>query len=380
MGGTRIQQEIYFEDVGMSFSRNLDGEYGTTWGFLVYSEERYKTPIAYTEDKNIADVRLVDANDERGYKYEIDLISEGVTKLYVERDDVVISMEVVVKKPAIIFSKNVIGVVGKTYGFLIYTEDRNEIPKVYVENTEIAEVKLVDKNDERGYKYEVKGLQVGETHIVAEKNNKQYKMYVKFDKNNQIKGIDVSKFQKNIDWSKVKNDGIEFAFIRVGGRYGASGAIYKDEYFNSNIRGALNAGINVGVYFFTQAITEEEAVEEARYVYNNVKNYNITYPIVIDTEYLSGGRHSDISRQQRTNVVKAFCEEIQRLGYTPMIYSNTNWLNNNLYMNQLSQFLVWVAQYNSVCTYKGRYACWQYTSSGRVDGINGNVDMNIWYK
>ena len=379
MGGAKIEQKISFEGVGMSFSRTLNGEYGTTYGFLVLSDDRNGVLNLYTENENIANVRVVDPNDERGYYCEIDLLNEGVTTIIAEKDELTISMEVVVEKPAVIFSREVRGIVGETYGFLMYTDDRNEAPSICVEDSSIADVQIVDPNDQRGYYCEVTGLKDGSTYIIAEKNDKQYKMSVVFTDKGPSRGIDVSRYQLNINWSKVKNNGIEFAFIRAGGRYGASGSIYKDSYFEQNMRGAINAGIDVGVYFFTQAINESEAREEARYVCNLAKNYKVTYPIVIDTEYLSGGRHNNISVLQRTKVVNAFCEEVRRLGYTPMIYANKNWLENNLYMGQLSQYWVWVAQYNTTCTYRGEYKCWQYTSSGKVDGINGKVDMNIWY-
>lgn len=192
-------------------------------------------------------------------------------------------------------------------------------------------------------------------------------------------GIDVSAFQENINWKSVKDDGVEFAMIRVGGRFGASGSIYDDAYFHENMKGALNNGIDVGVYFYTQAVTVQEAIEEARYTCSKLKEYNVRYPVTIDTEYLEGGRHSSISIEQRTEVVKAFCDEVRRQGYTPMIYSNLNWLNHNLNMSRLAQYNLWVAQYNDTCDYNGNYNCWQYTSNGRVNGIQGNVDLNIWY-
>lgn len=146
------------------------------------------------------------------------------------------------------------------------------------------------------------------------------------------------------------------------------------------MKNAIANGIDVGVYFFTQAVNTKEAVEEAKYTCKKLKNYDVKMPVVIDTEYLADCRHNDISRKQRTAVVKAFCEEVKRQGYEPMIYANLNWLNKHLNMKELKDYRVWVAQYYDECQYKGDYNCWQYTSSGRVKGIDGRVDMNIWYQ
>ena len=193
------------------------------------------------------------------------------------------------------------------------------------------------------------------------------------------KGIDVSEWNGTIDWAKVKAAGIDFAFIRVGGRYYGSGGMYGDSTFVKNIRNAIAAGIKVGVYYFTQAINTEEAIEEAVYTINQIRGYGLSLPVVIDTEATPDGRHNNISVATRTNVIKAFCDKIQSAGYIPMIYGSTSWLNDKLNMNELSNYLVWVAQYYYKCEYEGEYQCWQYTSSGRVNGVNGNVDMNYWY-
>lgn len=193
------------------------------------------------------------------------------------------------------------------------------------------------------------------------------------------KSIDVSVFQGVIDWKKVKAAGITFAFIRVGGRYYGSGGMYDDSNFVTNIKGAIAAGIKVGVYYFTQAINNSEALEEAIYTINKIRGYNISMPVVIDTESTQNGRHNKISVATRTSAIKTFCDRIQAAGYTPMIYASTSWLNNQLNMSALSNYLVWVAQYYYKVTYNGAYSCWQYTSSGKVNGISGNVDMDYWY-
>ena len=195
-----------------------------------------------------------------------------------------------------------------------------------------------------------------------------------------MKGIDVSQFNGHIDWKRVADSGIKFAFIRLGGRYSVSGSIYDDSRFLYNISQAKAYGIKVGVYFFTQAITENEAIEEARYTINKIRSYNLDLPIVIDTESVDGGgRHSAIGVESRTGVIKAFCNEVIKNGFTPMIYASTSWLNSMLNMSKLSNFMVWVAQWAPSVDYKRPYKCWQYTNTGRVNGINGYVDMDIWY-
>lgn len=205
----------------------------------------------------------------------------------------------------------------------------------------------------------------------------------------QYKGIDVSQFNGSINWGYVKNEGIDFAFIRVGFRgYGQAGNFAEDSMFKLNMAAAKNAGIPVGVYFVTQAITEAEAVEEANWVLDKIKGYNLEYPIAIDIEAPGLAKPTDIPRTQnldkstRTRLAKIFCQTIQNAGYTPIVYTNVNWATNYLNMSELSQFDTWIAHYTSASapSYNGNYTIWQYTSLGSVRGILGNVDLNIGYK
>ena len=193
------------------------------------------------------------------------------------------------------------------------------------------------------------------------------------------RGIDVSKYQGNIDWAAVSASGINFAIIRAGYRGSSTGVLVEDPYFKKNIAGATKAGIKVGVYFFTQAITEAEAVEEASMALSLVSGYRLTYPIFIDTEAASNGRANGLSKSQRTAVVKAFCQTVQNGGHKAGIYASKSWFNNQLNASALSNYCIWVAQYSADCTYSGKYDMWQYTSKGSVSGIKGNVDMNISY-
>ena len=193
------------------------------------------------------------------------------------------------------------------------------------------------------------------------------------------RGIDVSKYQGNIDWGAVAASGINFAIIRVGYRGSSSGALVQDPYFKKNISGATKAGIKVGLYFFTQAVNEAEAVEEASMAMSLASGYKVTYPIFIDTESASNARANGLSKSARTAVVKAFCQTVRNGGYKAGVYASKSWYANQLNASALNGYCIWVAQYNSSCTYSGKYDMWQYSSKGSVSGIKGNVDMNISY-
>ncbi len=195
---------------------------------------------------------------------------------------------------------------------------------------------------------------------------------------NGVFGIDVSKWNGTINWTAVKNSGVSFVIIRCGYRGSTLGGLIEDSMFRKNIQGAIDAGLNVGVYFFSQAVNEVEAVEEASMVLSLVKNYRISYPIFIDTEP-SGGRADGISREMRTAVCKAFCETIRNAGYTPGIYASKSWFTTKLNMDVLSSYKIWLAQYATTPTYTGRYDMWQYSDKGTISGISGNVDVNYSY-
>lgn len=196
-------------------------------------------------------------------------------------------------------------------------------------------------------------------------------------------GIDVSKHQGEIDWSKVKTSGVKFAMIRCGYRGYTEGNLNEDIQFLNNIKGAYNNGIDVGLYFYSSAINEQEAVEEANFVLNLIKKYRvkdyITYPVTIDIEDFEGTRNYILSVQERTNIVKAFCNTIKNAGYKPMVYSYTYFLENKLDMNQLSNYETWIADYYGNTWYNRPYTIWQYTDQGNINGINGNVDLNYSY-
>ena len=191
-------------------------------------------------------------------------------------------------------------------------------------------------------------------------------------------GIDVSKWNGNIDWNAVKNSGVSYVIIRCGYRGSTTGAMIEDPKFKTNIRGANAAGLKVGIYFFSQAVNEVEAVEEASMTINLIKNYSISYPVFLDVEP-SGGRADGIDKNTRTQVIKAYCETIRNSGYTAGVYANKTWLTSYMNVGELGAYKIWLAQYNTAPTYSGRIDLWQYTSKGQVNGIGGHTDLNLSY-
>lgn len=377
--GFTVKKPLTVKKPNLSVNKPLNLVAGAEYGFLVNSDIGNTPPTVRVKDDSIAGVKLVNANDSRGYYCEITGTKAGITDLVVSQYGTEISTKIEVVK----FSRGINEVKGGTYGFIVYTADKDTIPSMYTEDGSVATAQIINADDSRGYYCEVSGLKAGTTNVIFERNGVVYKQRVTFREKSIVNGIDVSVYNGTIDWNRVKASGIDFAFVRVGGRYGRTGNIYMDSTFDTNMRGASAAGVETGVYFFTQAISEQEAIEEANIACDRASKYNVKYPIVIDTESLSDGsgesRHNLLSKQERTEVVKAFCEQVKRRGYKPMIYANVSWLNNQLDMQTLAAYDVWVAHFNPVCGYTGKYVCWQYTSTGRVDGISGNVDKNYWY-
>ena len=208
-----------------------------------------------------------------------------------------------------------------------------------------------------------------------------------FDGNGKLSSctmIDVSKHNGDIDWNAVKAAGVDYAIIRVGYRGYGTARLVQDACFDQNMRGAINAGIRVGAYIVTQAVNTEEAVEEASFIVEKCRGYNVTLPLAIDVEWAGNsyeeGRANSISASTRTDVINAFARTVMNSGYTAMAYANKDWFENKIYSGNLfSSCKIWLAQYrNTEYTYGGRVNMWQYTSKGRVDGINGDVDISAW--
>lgn len=193
------------------------------------------------------------------------------------------------------------------------------------------------------------------------------------------KGIDVSKWQGEIDWAKVKADGVEFAMIRLG--YGSQDgtACGTDKFFAQNVANAVKAGINVGCYFYSYALSVEAAKKEAEYVVGVLTKYRgvFTYPVAFDIE---DGSQAKLGKTVLTNMVIAFGDIIEKAGFYCSVYANLNWLKNYLDDSKLGRFDHWLAQWADAPTYTGTFGLWQRSSTGKVAGISGNVDLDVAYK
>lgn len=192
-------------------------------------------------------------------------------------------------------------------------------------------------------------------------------------------GVDVSEWQGDIDWQKVKETGISFAMIRCGFRQTHGSMLIEDGQFRRNIEGATAAGLRVGVYFFGTARNEKEALEEAEFTINLIKDYDITYPVVYDIESFDTGRLENVSYSTITDNILTFTEMVGTYGYETMVYSYHNALSYMLDTGKLDGKLIWLAHFADSTNYKGNYSMWQYTNEGRVDGILTDVDLNISY-
>lgn len=195
-------------------------------------------------------------------------------------------------------------------------------------------------------------------------------------------GVDVSKYQGKIDWQRVKESGIDFAIVRIGYRgYGSAGNLKADDYYARNIEEARKTGIDVGVYFFSQAINEEEAAEEADFVIGLLEGYELQLPVVYDPELIRDdeARTDEVTGEQFTANTIAFCERIKAAGYQPMIYSNMVWESELFDLKQLQDYPIWYADYEPIPQTPYNFVMWQYTEKGTVEGINGIVDRNVWF-
>ena len=209
-----------------------------------------------------------------------------------------------------------------------------------------------------------------------------YSFYTENGKVTSIAGIDISEFQGDIDWDMVKAAGIDFAMIRVGARTYGTGEIVMDSRFGENLEAADKAGIKTGVYFFSQAISEEEAIEEASAVIMAIAPYNITYPVVFDWELVEEdqARTDYVTPEELADYSLTFCRCIKEAGYTPMIYQNKGTVIYRLDIPKLKDYDFWLAEYDDKPTYRYKYEMWQYTGDGVVPGVKTPVDLNISFK
>lgn len=248
-----------------------------------------------------------------------------------------------------IFTKNVVYLSNNRYNF---AEINNNLAKSIIDNDKIS----ID--DKTGYySYED-------------------------DKYESVAGVDLSVYQGNVDFSKVKNAGFDYCMLRVGYRTYGGGVVTADANFETYVSDALKNDLDVGVYFFTSAISTAEAKEEAQFVLDAIKPYNITYPVVVDVEEIVSGtsRQESLSVEELTEIVKTFCETIEDAGYDVMIYSNLKGFIANVNLEELEDYDKWFANYDTTPYYPYKFTMWQYSQSGSVDGIDGDVDLDIYLK
>ncbi len=194
-----------------------------------------------------------------------------------------------------------------------------------------------------------------------------------------ILGIDVSTFQKNVDWQQVKDAGVEFVMIRLGYRGYETGQIHTDNRAQEHYAGAKAAGLKIGAYFYSQAITVQEAIAEAEYAMSILKDWELDLPLVYDWEYVSpDARTGAMEPRLLTDCTIAFCQTVERGGYEPMVYFNTTQSRELLYLEELTDYPFWLAQYTDAMDFPYRVRMWQYTATGAVPGVEGNVDINLW--
>lgn len=203
--------------------------------------------------------------------------------------------------------------------------------------------------------------------------------YFENGKQTSYEGINISEVQDYVDFVAVKKAGIDFVMLRVGARGYGTGQLILDEYFTDNLKRATDAGLDVGVYFFSQAITEKEAIEEADMVIENLGEYHIAYPVAYDMEHVPNvsSRTDSLSKAERTNIAKAFLEQVESAGYNTLIYGNKEWLIKQIDMSKLTAFDVWFSQEADIPDYPYQFTMWQYSRNGTVNGVSGYVDLNI---
>ena len=223
---------------------------------------------------------------------------------------------------------------------------------------------------------------------IPPESNPYGKLDFQYDRNNYLyslktdsyPGVDVSAFQGKINWEQVKASGIEFAIIRLGYRgYGKAGKLVEDEYAKTNLKGATEAGLPIGAYFFSQALSIEEADEEIEYMLKILGDYELDMPIILDWEIPTDtARTANMDARTLTDIQIHFCSVMEEKGYQPMVYFNWYQASHLMYLSELEDYPFWLALYQDRMTYPYKVEMWQYTDKGQVPGIEGNVDLNIY--
>ena len=250
-------------------------------------------------------------------------------------------------------------------------EKTEEITEITIYDIEEGYLKVPYNNMAKKNKYEWDYLKNENGFLKYEDNNYTTKL-----------GVDVSEHQKNIDWSKVKDAGVEFAILRLGYRgYGKAGNIVLDKDFEQNYKNATEEGIEIGVYFFSQAVSSDEIQEEAEFVLSHLQEKNITYPVVFDLEKIKDdeARTDNLTEEDITKMTLQFCNIIKENNYNPSIYANAKTFTTKMKLELFNDYIKWYADYQEKPLYPYDFDIWQYTESGKVDGIEGNVDLDICF-
>lgn len=207
------------------------------------------------------------------------------------------------------------------------------------------------------------------------------KRYMENGKKISYVGVDISKQNGDVNFTSMKAAGVDYVMIRLGGRGYGTGQITLDEKFKQNIEGAVAAGLDVGVYFYSQAISQEEAVQELNFVVQNLEPYraNVKYPIAFDMEFVANdaARIDNLSKDEKTNIATSFLEGVKNAGYVPMLYGDKEWLIKEVDLARLQSYDVWLAQEQELPDYPYQFTMWQYSTEGVVNGVTGDANLNI---
>ena len=230
---------------------------------------------------------------------------------------------------------------------------------------------------------ELDGVDVNKLNLSGFTSDETFKYYYDNNQSMSNEGIDVSSFSGTIDWEKVKESGVDFAMIRLGGRgYGAQGDLYTDDNAAVNLKGARDAGIKIGAYFYSQATTNAEAEEEATYAKEILGDTKLDYPLVYDWEIVKddNARTDSVTSTQATECAVAFCEKVKSFGYIPMVYSASRELYFKYDLTRLKDYELWLVQYADLPNFYYKFSMWQYSQSGHINGVEGTVDLNVSFK
>lgn len=360
------------EDINITFKSNTKLELG--------SKVKISDLIENINGKLIND-NYLDTTSLKEDKIEVEYYDKSNKK-----NKAILSYSVIDSTPPVIMLNSSytvqVGLTKKLTDIIFCADNYDKSPKRYIEgeydlNT-IGEYKLkyvaIDSsNNKSQVDFTLKVVDKMPTNNSTSSFNEIYNIHK--NDNTEI-GIDVSKWQGNINWNKVKNAGATFAMIRMGYQSGYNGESFIDPYFKKNIEGATKAGLKVGVYYFSYATSVEEAVSQANWIVSQIKDYKLDLPVVFDWENWSTFNGLNLSIMDINKVSNSFLETITKNGYTPMLYGSKNYLERVWNYDGTT----WLAHYTTKTTYEGDYLMWQLCSNGRIDGINGNVDINIMYK